>query len=252
MDCDASRRLLEAYVDGELDLVPHLEVETHLRTCPACARAAENLRASRLVLRSALPRHAAPPGLTERLRAIVPAEPAPAALPRPSPSWFSRYAAMTGALAAALAVGFFAGAARETRDRLVDDVVADHVRSLQVGHLTDVVSTDQHTVKPWFAGKIDFAPPVTDLAAVGFPLVGGRLEEIDHRTAAAVVYRRRQHAINLFVWPQGGATPAGGRSGHAGYNLEGWSEAGLNFLAVSEIPADELDQFVQAVRRPAR
>jgi anti-sigma factor RsiW len=250
MDCNASRRLLEAYVDGELDLVPHLEVEAHLQTCAACARAAENLRSARGLLRSALPRHAAPPALVERLRASLPSAPAPAA--RPSPAWFRRYAAMTGAVAAALAVGFFVGAGRGRQDHLADDAVANHVRSLQAGHLTDVVSTDQHTVKPWFAGKIDFAPPVVDLAAIGFPLIGGRLEEIDHRTAAAVVYRRRQHAINLFIWPEAGAAGTDGRSAHDGYNLEGWSEAGLNFLAVSEIPADELDQFVQAVRRAAR
>jgi anti-sigma factor RsiW len=199
-------------------------------------------------LRDALPRHAAPAGLIRRIRADLPAAPA---APRPSSAWFGRYAAIVGALAAALAVGYFAGAGRGTQDRFANDAVTDHVRSLQPGHLTDVVSTDQHTVKPWFAGKIDFAPPVVDLAAGGFPLIGGRLDEIDHRTAAAVVYRRRQHAINLFIWPVAGAPAASGRSQRDGYNLEGWSESGLNFLAVSEIPAVELDQFAQAVRRGA-
>jgi anti-sigma factor RsiW len=247
MDCDASRRLLGPYVDGELDLVHHLEVEDHLRTCPACARAAEDLRAGRSLLRGALPRHAAPAGLVQRIRASLPAGVAPPPS-RPAATGFRRYVVMTGSLAAALAVGFFLGAGRQNRDRLVDEAVTDHFRSLEAGHLTDVVSTDQHTVKPWFDGKIDFAPPVTDFAAIGFPLVGGRLEEVDHRTAAAIVYRRRQHPINLFVWPGGSAPLPSRRSQHHGYAVESWSEADLNFIAVSEIPADELDQFVQAVR----
>jgi len=251
MDCDASRRLIEPYVDGELDLVPHLEVEAHLQACAACARAAQELRASRELLRSALPRHAAPAGLAQRIRASLPAAPVPP--PRSGAvGGFRRLVVMTGSLAAALAVGFWAGASRAGRDRLVDDAVTDHVRSLEAGHLTDVVSTDQHTVKPWFAGKIDFSPPVVDLAAAGFPLIGGRLDQIDHRTAAAVVYRRRQHAINLFVWPAGGSPLEPRRTQHNGYAIESWSAADLNFVAVSEIPGDELDQFVQAVRGQPR
>ncbi len=249
MDCDASRRLLEAYVDGELDLVPQLEIETHLAGCAACARTAENLRDGRRLRRESLPRHAAPDRLVRRLRADLPAVPAPVV---PFPARLGRAAAMAGAVAAALAVGFFAGAGRHDQDRIADNAVTDHVRSLQAGHLTDVVSTDQHTVKPWFAGKVDFAPPVADFAAAGFPLVGGRLDEIDHRTAAALVYRRRQHAISLFVWPAGGSPAPARRSARDGYNLEAWSDAGLDFLAVSEIPADELGQFVQAVQRAPR
>jgi anti-sigma factor RsiW len=250
MDCDASRRLLEAYVDGELELVPHLEVESHLQTCAACARAAENLRAGRSLLRDALPRHAAPAGLTRRIRADLPASPAEPSRRGAGPR-LGRFLVMVGSLAAALVFGIYVGSHRRI-DRLTDDAVSDHVRSLQAGHLTDVVSTDQHTVKPWFAGKIDFAPPVIDLASVGFPLVGGRLDLIDHRTAAAIVYRRRQHAINLFVWPVDGLpVPPTRQSERSGYNLVRWSESDLNFLAVSEIPANELDQFVQAVRRPA-
>jgi anti-sigma factor RsiW len=251
MECDASRRLLEAYVDGELDLVPHLEIEAHLRTCAACACAADNLRAGRELLRGALPRHVAPAHLVQRLRAGLPAGSAPAPRRGFGPR-FNRLIVMTGSVAAALAFGIYVGS-HQRIDRITDDAVGDHVRSLQVGHLTDVVSTDQHTVKPWFAGKIDFSPPVVDLASAGFPLVGGRLDLIDHRTAAAIVYRRRQHTVNLFVWPVDGLpVPPARRNQRNGYNLVRWSDADLNFIAVSEIPADELDQFVAAVRRPPR
>ena len=127
-------------------------------------------------------------------------------------------------------------------------MVNDHARSLRAEHLVDVASTDQHTVKPWFAGKLDFAPPVADLASVGFPLAGGRLEQVEGRPAAALVFHRRTHAINLFIWPAAGGTLAAHRSGHNGYHTECWSQGSLNFFAVSEIPAAELAQFADAFR----
>jgi anti-sigma factor RsiW len=131
---------------------------------------------------------------------------------------------------------------------LIDDAISDHVRSLQAQHLTDVASTDQHTVKPWFAGKLDFSPPVVDLASAGFPLTGGRLEHLDGRPAAALVFHRRQHAINLFIWPAGAGVLSPRSTERDGYNATTWSHAGLNFLAVSEIPATELKQFADAFR----
>ena len=117
-----------------------------------------------------------------------------------------------------------------------------------VSHLTDVPSSDQHTVKPWFAGKLDFSPPVVDLAAAGFPLAGGRLEHIDGRTAAALVFHRRQHAINVFIWPAITGSVPTRQADRNGYHAESWSQDGLNFLAVSEIPAAELSQFATAFR----
>jgi len=222
MNCNESRRFLEADADGELDLVRHVELEAHLRACPDCARTAGAIRARRAALREALPRFAAPPQLVGRIRASLRAEDAPRA-PVIWPIW--NLAGIAASLALALLGGYAWGSAHARGDALLSEAVSEHVRSLQAGHLMDVASTDQHTVKPWFIGKLDFSPPVADLADAGFPLAGGRLEHLDGRNAAALVFRRRQHAINVFIWP------ANGRP-----------------IAVSEIPAAELEQFVGAFR----
>jgi anti-sigma factor RsiW len=159
---------------------------------------------------------------------------------------------LAASLAFAALVGFAWGNARSQASLLVDEAVSDHIRSLQTDHLTDVASTDQHTVRPWFAGKLDFSPPVADLAAMGFPLTGGRLEHIAGRPAAALIFHRRQHVINLFIWPVSQTAVAPRHTSRNGYNAETWSQAGLNFLAVSEIPATELKQFSETFRTSMR
>jgi anti-sigma factor RsiW len=248
MTCKESRALLEADSDGELDSIRHLELEAHLRTCPECARQAKGIRARREALREALPRFTAPPRLVERIRAsLKEQEPRPARrAPVIWPAW--NVAGLAASLALAAICGYAWGRSQSRGDALINEAVADHVRSLQASHLMDVVSTDQHTVKPWFIGKVDFSPPVADLADVGFPLVGGRLEHLDGRGAAALVFKRRQHAINLFIWPASGDGVAARGARENGYNARTWSQGGLNFLAVSEIPAEELEQFISAYR----
>jgi anti-sigma factor RsiW len=254
MNCNETRLLIDADTDGELDLIRHLEFADHLRTCPECARLAENARARRFALRESLPRFTAPPQLVKMIRATLEVENPVARNATPPPRRSSLHwpiwniTGLAASLAFALIIGFAWGNARARANLLIDDAVNDHVRSLQADHLTDVTSTDQHTVKPWFAGKLDFAPPVTDLASVGFPLTGGRLEHIDGRPAAALVFHRRQHAINLFIWPINSGAISNRSSAHNGYNTESWSQGGLNFLAVSEIPAAELAQFIAAFR----
>lgn len=261
MDCNEIRRLLAADVDGELDLAHHLEVEQHLRACPACAAAAESVRAQRSALAAKLPRFTAPSPLADKIRASVRVESTPAVTqPAPTseqkapviafPLW--RISALAAGLAVALFAGFQWGALRTRQNLLVDEAVSDHIRSLEADHLNDVASTDQHTVKPWFAGRLNFSPPVIDLASEGFPLTGGRLEHFAHHTAAALVYHRRKHAINVFVWPatDGAITPRA--STRDGFNLECWSQADLNFVAVSEIPAAELTHFVELFRDQSR
>ena len=255
MDCNQTRGLIDADADGELDLVRHLELAAHLRVCPDCTRQAENVRARRAALRESLPRFTAPPQLAGKVRVALQKEGAAVAAPIPAsrrPSPFRLMWTTTGlAASVALLIGYAWGDARARADFLVNEAVNEHVRSLQGSHLTDVASTDRHTVKPWFAGKLDFSPPVVDLAAAGFPLTGGRLEQIDGRPAAALVFHRRQHAINLFIWPANAGGVAARVAGSNGYQVESWSNGGFNFLAVSEIPTAELGQFAAAFRAAA-
>ncbi|HTB63796.1 MAG TPA: anti-sigma factor [Opitutales bacterium] len=245
MECKSDYILLQAYADGELDAIRMVEVEAHLRDCPACQQVVENLNASRSALREGLPRYAASANLTKNIRAALPAA-APAHRARtvnfrPRAGWVS-------ALAATLVLGFFIGLQHGQSNSLLDEALASHTRSLMASHLMDVASTDQHTVKPWFEGKINFAPPVVDLAAAGFPLVGGRLDELNHQTVAALVYGRNKHFINLFVWPSASGAVPGGQTEASGYQINSWTQGGLNFIAVSEIPAADLAAFAQAYR----
>jgi anti-sigma factor RsiW len=235
--------LLHAHADGELDVAHALEVEEHLRHCPACARASAEILELRAALRAGLPRFGAPEGLASRVRAAL-----RRAEGRPRPR------RLLLALAASLlvvALGAFALARSlpSARDRLVQEVIDSHVRSQMASHLLDVESSNRHRVKPWFQGKLDFSPPVEDLSDGGFALVGGRLDYVNGRPVAAVVYRRRQHVINLLVWP----APEGGESAprseaRQGYHLVGWRGEGMEWWAVSDLNPGELAEFVRQAR----
>jgi anti-sigma factor RsiW len=239
MTCDEAEILLHALIDGELDAGNAREVEDHIAGCPNCAALLRDYREMGKAFADADLHYTAPPQLRRRIEASLPQAIAP-----------SRRAVLRGfatgsAVSALAATGLVAIVLRhDDAARIDSEVVSAHLRSLQAGHLTDVISTDQHTVKPWFNGKLDVAPPVVDLTAQGFTLIGGRLDYVDARPIGAIVYRRRQHVINLFV-AQTASTErhAAQTETIQGFNIRRWSEHGLNYWAVSDLAADELAEF---------
>jgi anti-sigma factor RsiW len=242
--CVDQELLLGGLVDGELDAANTALVEAHAARCDGCREELERLQAMRNLLGSEGVRHAAPEALRKRIAALP--ELAPKAVyGNRLPNWLAP--GLAGALAASLAmVTLLPPGAQSVLD---EQIVSNHVRSLQPGHLTDVQTTNQHIVKPWFNGRVDFSPPVPELADQGFPLIGGRLDSIDGKTVAALVYGHRLHRVNLFVWP---ATDTSGRSFQKdGFSVTEWSRNGLRFAAISDIPAADLNQFEAAFEKRA-
>jgi anti-sigma factor RsiW len=237
--------LVQAELDGELDAAQAAALEAHRADCPICQAAqTELLRARELVRRE--PYEVMPDDMRARviarLRQAAPSSVSPVRR-RWSWKWLGGPSLGFGLGAACAAAISFLVLLPERSD-LVGQVVADHIRALQPGHLEDVVSTDQHTVKPWFDGRIDFAPPVKDFAAQGFPLKGGRLDYLAGRPVAALVYQRDKHIIDLYVWPEGGAgLHLSGDTAIQGYNVVHWTQGGMNFWAVSDVERSQLDDF---------
>jgi anti-sigma factor (TIGR02949 family) len=238
MNCGEARSFVHGYVDGELDLVRSVEIERHVAECPSCARELESLQALRATIRNRALVHRAPPGLERRIRSRI----------RPrvtSPRWKWLAAAASLALVAAVAWGVRSAIGPSRDERLATEIASSHVRSLLASHLTDVPSSDHHTVKPWFAGKIDFSPPVPELADHGFPLAGGRLDVVDEQPVAVLVYRRREHVINCFVWPTTRGPEAPRESSRRGYHEVHWIAAGMEAWAVSDLNGEELMEFAR-------
>jgi anti-sigma factor RsiW len=254
--CADIEMLLQADHDGELDVAGTASLAAHLAQCPDCgARQVELARLSTR-LRTELPYHRAPDRLRQAIAAAMPAQAPPrpgAALRRwrvPGWRWPDRLLPFGAGIAVAATLMLVVLPPRG--DDLAGSVVASHIRALQPGHLMDVVSTDQHTVKPWFDGRLDYAPPVKDLAAQGFPLVGGRLDYLGGRPVAALAYRRNLHVIDLYVWPVSRAVAAPSASGeHSGYHYVGWTQDGMTFWAVSDVTAADLRNFVDRWRAAA-
>jgi anti-sigma factor RsiW len=249
MTCDEAEILLHALIDGELDAGHARDVENHIAGCPSCTGQLKIYREMSQAIAGAGVRYTAPAELRRRIEASLPqTQTQPQTQPQtlaPNRRSVLRGFAMGSAVSAIAATGLFAIVLRHDDEQLItSEIVSAHLRSLQAGHLTDVISTDQHTVKPWFNGRLDVSPPVIDLTAQGFTLIGGRLDYIDARAIGAIVYRRRQHIINLFV-----AQTASTESRPAktetiqGFNIRRWSDRGLNYWAVSDIGADELAEF---------
>jgi mycothiol system anti-sigma-R factor len=239
VSCELTRTVLHGYLDGELDAARAAEFEHHLESCSACLAAFEVQESLRASLHRARLYESAPASLHEKIDAAL-------AAGSSKPSRWIAFPQAWLVAAALLLIAFFGwqitSALRGPGAEAVfaTEVVDAHLRSLQPGHLADVVSTDQHTVKPWFDGKLDFAPPVRDFADSGFPLQGGRLDILRGRSVAALVYGRRKHEVNLFVWPSREAEAAPHFGAQLGYQWLHWRKSGMEYWLVSDAAADDL------------
>ena len=251
MSCERTSSVMHAYFDGELDAAGAAEFERHLESCPDCAGALAEQTAMRSSLKISNLRERAPETLRRKLAAEI-MEPIPRVATPSSSTARWRALALAASFLLFVVIGWrpLEGLIGTREDATVFPSIIDaHLRSLQPGHLIDVVSTDQHTVKPWFDGKIDFAPPVRDLAADGFPLEGGRLDAISGRTVAVVVYARRKHVINVFVWPTTKEDTARSSGSHLGYNWVEWRRDGMESIAVSDVSAADLEVLWQLLTK---
>ncbi|PYJ21210.1 MAG: anti-sigma factor, partial [Verrucomicrobia bacterium] len=254
MNCEEATKLKDGYLDGELDPITSQTIEQHLRECPKCDQAYKTHGSLIRAIGNATPYFKAPAELRERIQSSLRDEIAelptrnvardaqplfPRRQPRPrailwetSWNWLALAAAII--FAAIIALTLVPRLQRPGADQfLATQLIASHVRSLMASHLTDVASSDQHTVKPWLDAKLDFAPPVVDLSSEGFPLVGGRLDYLDNRPVAALIYQRRKHFINLFVWPAGAGTERAMKTiSRQGYQLLYWIDSEFNYWAV--------------------
>lgn len=245
MNCADIKKLLHAYADGELDLANSLELERHLKSCPACSAERESLLSLRTALRQKDLAYRAPNSLRKDIRKMVRIS-ADAGRPRER-LWIWKLLT-AGATAFAILTIVLRPAGMSDSDQLLNEAVAGHVRSLMADHLTDVLSSDQHTVKPWFNGKIDFTPEVKDFAAQGFPLVGGRLDYLHGRDVAVLVYQRSKHFINVFVWPDRQTGSGKAEIEHLrGYSIINRELNGLHYCFVSDLNAKELGDLASLV-----
>ena len=239
MTCAEATPLLELELDGELDARSVLELDRHVEGCPSCARQGDALRALSRAARDQLTRYEPPAHLQRRLSRAI----------RPERSRRALFGGIT-AVAAALAV---IAVIPPRHDAVLPEVVAAHARSLQPGHAVDVVSTDQHTVKPWFEGRVGFAVPVQDYAAEGLSLVGGRLDYLDGRPAAALVYRTGQHVVNLFVLDDAGARDSDVRREELrAFSCWRWTARGLTYFLVSDVSDGQMEPLARSMAARAK
>jgi anti-sigma factor RsiW len=240
--------LLPAYLDQELGISDAMAVERHISSCSECQREfAEQCGVSAQLKKNAA-YFKAPPYLAQRIKIALPRD---RSFSTPFKGWNFNWLNAGAVMLTLLAVVWSEGlylTLPSAQERLMEELISSHIRSLQVDHLSDVVSSDKHTVKPWFNGKLDFSPAVIDLATQGFPLVGGRLDYLDGRTVAVLIYRHNQHPINLYVWPSTDKDAAPQFLGRQGYHLIRWAAGGMNYWAVSDLATTELELFVGNVR----
>ena len=259
MNCEDSRIYLPAYLDDELEVAENLRMQKHLADCADCRRAQEEQLALRSALRDPGLYAQATPDFAQRIEAVVRRAAKEEAGKRRRWLWLGSFKLgsfpWVPAMAAALIVAIIGilvtiNSLRTSREQLMANAaLTGHIRSLQPGHLVDVPSSDRHTVKPWFQGKLDFSPPVPDLSELGWNLIGGRLDYMDGRPVAALVYQRRMHNINVFLWPNRGASDASIKQEDAqGYQILHWNGADMTYWVVSDLNKAELEDFARALR----
>jgi anti-sigma factor RsiW len=257
MSCPRLEHEVAAYLDGELDLATTLTFERHLGECAECARALAAEEALRAAIGRAGLRFTPSPEQTRRLRRTLAKTATEAGSPAVRrtgaagvafPPWRALAALLLVAIAS-FSLGRFGVPRPGPTENVAEEVVTSHVRSLLAGHPADVISTDRHTVKPWFTGRLDYAPAVLDLASQGFPLVGGRLDYLGHHPVAALVYRDGRHVINLFTWPAAYTMDSTGPSPatltRQGFHVVHWAAAGMSYWAVSDVAEDRLSRFAR-------
>lgn len=246
MNCKDAALWLHGWMDGELDPVNALAVEQHLGQCPDCSDKAKAFSELGRVIKQKATRHKPSPELCRRIAGLS-ASDAPAMVGGDAPKpWMLplKWGAFGASVSMLACLGLFFIARPDDAYLVRQEVLTSHIRSLQEGHLTDVVSTDQHTVKPWFNGRLDFSPPVVDLAAKGFPLAGGRLDYIDGHPVAVLVYKYNAHIVNLFVAHDAHfAAGTTSQPAQQGYNMRAWQNGDLRFLAVSDVSAAKIAEF---------
>jgi anti-sigma factor RsiW len=252
MACSDAKELLDGYLDDELDITTSLQLRHHLQDCQDCAELHRKRQALRSAIRNADLAFRAPADLENSIRVAMGKTEKNRTHDRVP--WYRNVALWAAAAAslliAALLISRLYKGLPDREELLAKQVMTSHVRSLMANHLTDVVSADTHTVKPWFNGKLDFSPPVKDLASQDFPLIGGRLEYLE-RPVAALVYRRRQHIINVLIWPSdsNSTQPLGPPLSRQGFNILHWTSSGMNYWVISDLNPTELRQFAQLLQK---
>lgn len=251
MNCQETEALLHGYVDNELDVAKALQVEQHLADCHKCSAAYRELRELRKAISAYSHYYEPPEGIEKRIRRALVKKERNHVLPYLTTWGWQKFgiACTVLAVAALILIPLFNKPSSD--DTVMREIISGHVRSLMVDHLTDVPSSDQHTVKPWFNGKLDFSPEVRDFSSEGYTLIGGRLDYVDGKPAAALVYQRRKHFINLFIWRSASEVDIPEKLlTQQGYNLARWTRSGITYWAISDINMLDLQDFVQAVQRP--
>lgn len=247
MNCDQVRRSLDAYVDDELDLPRRLQMNEHVQRCGTCQKEVKEMSKFKTLVRSNMPAYEAPPELRSKICATLRKE------SKPRHKWIFTsgrelaYAAVFVASGCVISLTWLSLAPRK-ENQLVIDAISNHARSLMVSHLIDCASSDPHTVRPWFNGKLDYSPPVPDLAQAGYPLRGGRIDMLDHRPVAAIVYEHGNHIINLFVWPAGERKLEIELQSQRGYHFYAWNISEFNFFCISDVNGPDLEAFEDEVR----